>query len=301
VFAERATCELCGCSDAEVLYSESFAAGNTFRFIDEYYANRIPKTVLERGKYTLRRCPSCRFIWQGEILNDVNLDRLYSQWIDEDASARKYTERHLEELAGLVHQISAVPYLLKMSAKDIRALDFGAGWGRWCQIANAIGLEAWASEVSGARIAHMRSLGIPICPDIFTETGCFHFINAEQVFEHLPDPRLYFDQLASLLVPGGVMRISVPDGSGFEKQLSRGTWRPQKDAVHPLEHVNCYTPTSLCALSRGRDIRVVAAWKVCHAYYRCLIRGSGSLKTLKNAVASLSAGVVFFQRRLRDE
>jgi SAM-dependent methyltransferase len=298
VFAERATCELCGCTDVEVLYSESFATGNTFRFIDEYYASRIPKTVLESGTYILRRCPSCRFIWQGEILNNDNLDRLYSQWIDDQASARKYAERHLEELAGLVHQISAVPYLVSMSTKDIRALDFGAGWGRWCQIANAIGVEAWAAEVSSARIVHMRSLGVPICADIFTERRRFQFINAEQVFEHLPDPRRYFDQLASLLAPGGIMRISVPDGRAFEKQLSAGAWQPQKDAAHPLEHVNCYTPASLRALSRGQDMRTVPWWKVCHAYSRCLVRGSGSLKTLRSAVASLSVGVVFFQRQL---
>jgi SAM-dependent methyltransferase len=296
MFAERDTCELCGCTEAEVLYSESFAKGKTFRFIEEYYGNRIPKTVLESGEYILRRCPSCRFIWQGEILNDDNRDRLYSQWIDRDASVRKYSERHLEELAGLVHQISAVPYLVSMRTKDIRALDFGAGWGRWCQIANAMGLEAWGAEVSSARIVHMRSLGIPICADIFTERRRFQFINAEQVFEHLPDPRRYFDQLASLLAPGGIMRISVPDGRAFEKQLSAGAWQPHKDAVHPLEHVNCYTPASLRALSRSRDIRTVPWWKVCGAYSRCLVRGSGSLKTLKSAAASLSVGVVFFQR-----
>jgi hypothetical protein len=300
VFAERLVCELCGCTHCDVLYAENFTSGRTYHFIRNYYGGRIPEAVLQQGQYILRRCPSCGFIWQGEVLDQENLELLYSHWIDIDASERKYANNAPAKLAGLVHQISALPYLVRTTA-GIRALDFGAGWGRWCQIANAIGLEAWAAEVSGARIAHMRSLGIPICPDIFTETGCFHFINAEQVFEHLPDPRRYFDQLASLLAPGGVMRISVPDGSGFERQLSTGTWRPQKDAAHPLEHVNCFTPTSLRALARGRDIRVVAAWKVCHAYSRCLVRGCGSLKTLKNAVASLSAGVVFFQRRPPDD
>jgi SAM-dependent methyltransferase len=298
VFAKRTTCELCGCGDAEVLYVESFATGNTARFIEYYYAGRIPRTVLEGGQYILKKCRSCRFIWQGEVLDEENLGRLYSQWIDENASAGKYAKRDLEELAGLVHQISAVPHLVKMRAGDVRALDFGAGWGRWCQIANAMGIEAWAAELSGARIAHMRSVGIPICADIFTETRGFEFINAEQVFEHLPNPRRYFEQLASLLTPGGILRISVPDGRDFEKQLSAGTWRPQKDAVHPLEHVNCYAPASLRALSRDQDIGTVASWKVCDAYIRCLVRGSGSLRTLKSAVASLAAGVVFFQRPL---
>jgi 2-polyprenyl-3-methyl-5-hydroxy-6-metoxy-1,4-benzoquinol methylase len=298
VFVERATCELCGRRDTQVLYAEGFAEGETFRFIANYYANRIPKRVLERGRYVLRRCPSCGFVWQGEVLDDDNLERLYSHWIDGKASAQKYAKREPSELAGLIHDISAVCYLVKTQAARIMALDFGAGWGRWCQIANAIGVEAWGAELSEERIAHMRSLGIPICADIFAETQCFEFINAEQVFEHLPHPRRYFDQLASLLAPGGIMRISVPDGSGFEKQLSAGTWRPQKDAVHPLEHVNCYTPASLRTLSRGRDMRVVTSGKVCHAYFRCLVRGSGSLKTLKNAAASLGAGVVFFQKQL---
>jgi 2-polyprenyl-3-methyl-5-hydroxy-6-metoxy-1,4-benzoquinol methylase len=298
VFTERAACELCWCTDFDVLYSESFASGNTFRFIDTYYAGRIPATVLQQGKYILKRCRACRFIWQGEILDQDNLALLYSHWIDSEASARKYAEKSPGELAGLVHQISALPFLTEENGREIRALDFGAGWGRWCQIAIALGIEAWAAELSDARLTHMRSLGIPVCTDILTEKRVFHFINAEQVLEHLPNPQQYFNQLASLLVPGGIMRISVPDGRTFENQLSARTWQPQKDAVHPLEHINCYTRDSLRTLSHATDITTIAPRKILHAYARCLLRGSGSLKTLNTAARSLSTGVVFFQKSL---
>lgn len=298
MFADRAACELCWCTEFDVLYAEGFASGNTFRFIDSYYSGRIPKTVLQQGRYVLRKCRSCRFVWQGQILDDHNLGLLYSQWIDTDASARKYAETSPQVLAGLVHQLSALPYLCDAHTMRLRALDFGAGWGRWCQIANALGVEAWAAELSDTRVSHMESLGIPICRDIFTEQRAFHFINAEQVFEHLPNPQRYFNQLASLLVPSGIMRISVPDGRAFEKQLLAGHWRPQKDAVHPLEHINCFTRSSLRALSDGKNMVPVPWWKIWDAYARCLVRGNGSLKTMRTAAANLSAGVAFFQRIL---
>lgn len=297
MFADRAACELCSCTDFDVLYAEGFATGNTFRFIESYYAGRIPETVLQQAQYIVRRCRSCRFVWQGQILDEHNLGLLYSHWIDTDASARKYAEGSPRVLAGLVHQLSALPYLIDVNARKVCALDFGAGWGRWCQIATALGVEAWAAELSDARISHLQSLGIPVCMDIFTEQRVFHFINAEQVFEHLPNPRRYFNQLAALLVPGGIMRISVPDGRVFEKQLLAGTWRPQKDAVHPLEHINCFTRDSLRALSSSETM-VIPPRKIWNAYARCLVHGSGSLKTMKTITTTLSGGVVFFQRIL---
>lgn len=296
MFTKRVACDLCGCTTSGLLYAERFASGKTFAFIDDYYAGRIPDSVLQSGKYILRQCNSCSFIWQAEILDDHYLSVLYSQWVDDDASARKYARRSFSELARLVHEISALQYLVERSDKKLRALDFGAGWGRWCHIANAMGVEAWAAELSNARVTHMKSLGIPICADIFTEAQVFDYINAEQVFEHIPRPRKYFSQLAALLVPGGILRISVPDASAFEKQLDEGTWRPQKDAVHPLEHVNCYTMDSLRCLSREMDMATLATRTVGVAYARCIVRGSGSLKTLKSVLARQGAGVMFFRK-----
>jgi SAM-dependent methyltransferase len=296
VFTKRVACDLCGSTASDLLYAECFASGKTFEFIDRYYAGRIPDGVLQGGKYVLRRCRSCRFIWQAEILDDHYLGLLYSKWVDDDASVRKYAGRSFSELARLVHEISALQYLVEGSAKKLRALDFGAGWGRWCQIANGMGVEAWAAELSTARVTHMKSLGIPICVDIFAETQVFDYINAEQVFEHIPRPLTYFCQLASLLAPGGVMRISVPDASAFEKELDEGTWYPHKDAVHPLEHVNCYTMDCLRTLSSEVDMATLSTRTVCFAYARCMTRGSGSLKTLKSVLARQRAGVIFFRK-----
>jgi predicted SAM-dependent methyltransferase len=75
--------------------------------------------------------------------------------------------------------------------------------------------------------------------------GHFDFINTDQVFEHLTHPLQIGEQLVDLLQPGGVLKIFVPDADSTLRQIRAGKWRPSKDALHPLEHVNGFNRRSL--------------------------------------------------------
>jgi hypothetical protein len=86
----------------------------------------------------------------------------------------------------------------------------------------------------------------------------FDFINAEQVFEHIPSPCETLQQLAEHLNSGGVIHIAVPNGAGIERKLARPDWKPTGDAVLPLEHINCFTRRTLIRLGETVGLRVVA-------------------------------------------
>jgi SAM-dependent methyltransferase len=79
----------------------------------------------------------------------------------------------------------------------------------------------------------------------------FHFINTEQVFEHLVDPGLSGERLVAALRPGGILRISVPNGTNVPELLADADWSAPKgsprslNAVAPLEHLNCFSYESL--------------------------------------------------------
>jgi 2-polyprenyl-3-methyl-5-hydroxy-6-metoxy-1,4-benzoquinol methylase len=89
----------------------------------------------------------------------------------------------------------------------------------------------------------------------------FHFINTEQVFEHLVDPMAELLRLASALRPGGLVRISVPNGTAVESRLSNPDWNAAKgsprslNAVAPLEHINCFNHRSLETLGVRAGLR----------------------------------------------
>ena len=77
------------------------------------------------------------------------------------------------------------------------------------------------------------------------EVEKYDFIFANQVFEHLPDPRAALTTLVACLRPGGVVYLRVPDGRDVAAALRANGWQPHLDAVHPLEHINCFTRRSL--------------------------------------------------------
>lgn len=61
----------------------------------------------------------------------------------------------------------------------------------------------------------MRRVGSPA--DLESES--FDFINSEQVFEHLVEPRQALASLSRALRCGGLLRISVPNGSDVDARL----------------------------------------------------------------------------------
>jgi SAM-dependent methyltransferase len=91
----------------------------------------------------------------------------------------------------------------------------------------------------------------------------FDFISTEQVVEHLPQPREAVLELIKCLAPGGVLKISVPDGGGIKKTLRSWTWREAMTRrneimpVQPLEHLNCFNSNSLGQFARGCGLKPV--------------------------------------------
>ena len=131
------------------------------------------------------------------------------------------------------------------------------GWGYWARMATAHGLDVCGLELSPAPRAHAESMGVAGDRSLPEEGDRFDFIYANQVFEHLADPREALLELAARLAPDGVMQMRVPDGRGIAARLARSGWTPEMDAVHPLEHINCFDRDSLLAFARQAGLRAI--------------------------------------------
>ncbi len=89
----------------------------------------------------------------------------------------------------------------------------------------------------------------------------FDVINADQVFEHLPEPLVTLRQLRRALKPGGLLKISVPDGRSVKRNLGYGDWLATADSprslnpVAPLEHINCFTRHVLIVMAAEVGLR----------------------------------------------
>jgi SAM-dependent methyltransferase len=137
------------------------------------------------------------------------------------------------------------------------------GWGNWARMCSAFGIESYGIEISSERIANAMKYGIPNLELDKLAENQFDYINTDQVFEHLDNPKDVINQLSKALKIGGILRISVPDGNNVKNVTEKMDWLAPKlskdslNIVAPLEHINCFTTESLLILANQAGLK----WK----------------------------------------
>lgn len=206
--------------------------------------------------FILRRCDDCSLVFQVAVPSNHFSYDLYERWINPDlAFVLDREARDADYHARMARELSAVLVHLR-AQRPLKVFDFGMGWGEWCLMAKAFGCEIFGAELSEARREHARRHGVELIDLEDLPDNHFDFIHTEQVFEHLTDPLPVLARLCKALSPGGLLKISVPDGSDIVRRLATPDWLAPKEtptslnAVAPLEHVNCFNHTSLVELGR---------------------------------------------------
>lgn len=228
-------------------------------FLARYYRRATGLETWTSGAvYQLERCLRCGLIFQRYVGDDALLTELYDHWL----SAGKAPDADLDFLAQLAapaqsrdgHEVMMVSAALGRPLPELRVLDYGMGWGLWALIAQALGAQAYGYDLAASRRAYVAARGVHAVEDVAEIAGLdLDFVNSEQVFEHLAEPLEVMRLLANGLRSGGVLKVSVPQSPGLEKRASALDWdgplTPSMTAIHPLEHVNCFSPHSLSALA----------------------------------------------------
>jgi 2-polyprenyl-3-methyl-5-hydroxy-6-metoxy-1,4-benzoquinol methylase len=254
----RPDCQMCGGDNKKVLFSELFTDQVVWDFLCEYYEGGINKDCLAGGKYEIAQCRKCGFIWQVYILDDELMEKFYNSWISLDNSFNKKRHAEASLYSGYARQMQAIADLLSEKPSEKKLLDYGMGWGYWCFMAKAFGYNVYGFELSKERVDFARKNGIDVIdslPEIGTNN--WDYINTEQVFEHLPNPKETLDLLVGSLKNRGIIRISVPNGRGIERKITKTGWKPSKNAIHPLEHINCFTHKSLINFAESAGLQLI--------------------------------------------
>jgi SAM-dependent methyltransferase len=247
-FLERRACPVCQEGEHRVLRSLPFTAPEVWDFLERYYAGRIARADLAGALYEVRRCDKCGFLWQSWHLDADGMQRLYEEWISAEESLAKKTRADVGLFDGYAREASAIARRLGRKPCELRVLDFGMGWGAWCRMAQAYGYTVAGFELSQRRQQHARAWGIRVI-DSLASLERYDYVHCHHALEHVPDPLATLARLATALTPGGLLRLSVPDGLGMERRLAEPGWRAGKDALHPLEHLNCFTGATLGQLA----------------------------------------------------
>ena len=247
-FDQRPSCPVCAASATSVLVELPYDEPPLREFIESFYRGRLPIESISGHSYRVVQCDHCDMIYQDPILDRAGMHLLYDKWVDQDASLAK-KQRKLTQLRRQSRgQLRTLERIFRPPPAGINILEFGMGWGYWSQEASQLGFDVSGYELSPRRREHAIELGVEAITQLPTGTQ-FDCIYANQVFEHLPEPKQTLTALCACLNPAGVIYLRVPDGRLVASRLRRHGWSPDLDAIHPLEHVNCFTRKTLIRLA----------------------------------------------------
>jgi 2-polyprenyl-3-methyl-5-hydroxy-6-metoxy-1,4-benzoquinol methylase len=264
-FQVRENCPACNEQKHETVYSSSFADGPISVFVSTYYG--VDPASLEQAPYELQRCGKCGLIFQHYTGGPELLSDLYTHWVDEPEDPEAIPT-YTAELTNIpesrdAHELMSAAAFLRLPLQRLRTLDYGMGWALWARIAAELGCESYGSDLSVPRMEFAARHAVKTVGDDEIGRLKFHFINTEQVFEHVPEPLALLRRLASALELGGIVKISVPSGETADIQISAlnaGTYMGDYKSiipVQPLEHVNCFTRRSIAKMADRAGMEVV--------------------------------------------
>ena len=260
-FDERNRCPVCESEKITIRYRIPYSDQSIKEHLIEFYSPQggIEFQYLQNEDYILCDCKYCGVIFQKKIPNEYLMERLYEHWIDPKKALENRNNRFNNNPGiynNYINEIRNVSSCLKSSPSDTKFLDFGMGWGDWLLMANKLGFECYGLELSQSRIEYAESKGINVINWDEAKKLNFDFINAEQVFEHIPEPLITLRELKKLLKPNGIIKISVPTPNNINKILKRMDWKAKKGSknslndVAPLEHIQCYSRSSLLIMAK---------------------------------------------------
>jgi len=169
----------------------------------------------------------------------------------------------LDHLHSMALTIMSIIDHFDKKPHELKLLDFGMGWGLLARIANAYGCQSYGIEISPIKKEYAIKSGVLIANENQLPTSYFDYINADQVFEHIPNPLQTLKKLVISLKDQGVIRISVPNGWNIPAILNDQNWSIPKfqsnslNAIAPLEHINCFNEKSLTALAHHADLKII--------------------------------------------
>jgi 2-polyprenyl-3-methyl-5-hydroxy-6-metoxy-1,4-benzoquinol methylase len=264
-FEERTACPACRAEGATCLYTAQFTEPPLRAYLQAYYPCLDPAELdsLAGSAYILEECHSCGLVYQRLIPNPALMVKLYEEWITPESSLAKRQKVGADFYIGLSQEITRLLRYFRKPPAELEFFDFGMGWGSWCLMAKAFGCSVAGTELSEARVAHANALALEVIAWEEIPERRFDFINTEQVFEHLADPLSTLQYLTRALKPGGVIKLSVPNGWDIKRRLAKADWSAPRSspdslvAVAPLEHINGFAERSLTLMAQRAGLEKV--------------------------------------------
>jgi SAM-dependent methyltransferase len=241
----------------------------------------ITRNYLMLNGYQVFRCAACGFEFVHPTPTPAELARYYDQ------SYAVPLERYARSSARNTGHIAD---LERWQPGRGRLLEVGASYGHSLAAARARGWLPAGVELSPTASRYARKqLGLPVfTADLLDAPFAERSFDAAimwHVLEHTHDPSAQVARLFSLLRPGGVLGLRVPNIAGFGARVAGRSW----NWMCPPAHLWYFSPQTLPRLlaQHGFDILEVATLRGDgdNPYQHMLVALGGQLNALRRRVA----------------
>ena len=187
--------------------------------------------------YDIVRCRACRLVFT-DARTAPPPSELYPPFEHSDTAAQRSARQALSlftlQRAKLVEEAKA----------SGRLLDYGAGAGQFARFMagrgfEAVGLEPYSLGTT-LEEKNLRLVRAPLA-QVKDSLGKFDVITMWHVLEHLEHPVELLTDLRSMLAPGGVLVVSVPNFASWQSEVFKGGWFH----LDPPRHLLQFEPSTL--------------------------------------------------------
>lgn len=223
------------------------------------------------GNYQLRRNPDGYLsVTPAPTAND--LGEFYSEEYYQSLQTVSYQETYDElELSYKTFKCSALLHAIKQAGvSGGNFLDIGAGEGFLMNEATKSGFSATGVDFSSFAIGRFfpRLTGQLITGDLYKTLGhlrnegrSFSVCSAINVLEHVIDPELFLSLIRSLLAPGAILAITVPnDFSRLHELLRSNNMIDREFWISPPQHLHYFNSENLQRFVSTQGFALVDAY-----------------------------------------
>jgi len=189
---------------------------------------------VENG-YNTVRCSNCGLIYLNPRPNETALVAGYEKEYfdtrrDNEAVQLKNAQRQFDILKGHFQSMKTRPH-------PIRLLEVGSALGTFLKVSSDNGLEVTGIDVSEhacdfARERYDVNAICGILEDRMLPEASFDIVAFSDVLSHVRSPRLFFEEVSRILVPGGLVYARVGDKGGPWRWYRRGKWSAPEHLYH---------------------------------------------------------------------
>jgi 2-polyprenyl-3-methyl-5-hydroxy-6-metoxy-1,4-benzoquinol methylase len=214
-----------------------------------YDLEQLQKALEGKEEFlTYSRCMKCGMIFCENLWDDSTLNNVYQNAIDHNKSRNKILsiDKRLMLMSTWNNILRIFRLLGKNRLNNIKLIDYGCGWGDFLDAAYGYGIDGlgYDKDIEKIKLAEMRGHKIAKSIDQLKDYGPVDVIVMNSVLEHIQDVEGTFDLISQVLVPEGLLVLSVMDyrNKYIEKNinmLKSGLPALTKN-LNPVEHVNVY-------------------------------------------------------------